>query len=391
MNNYKICNKCLMDTSDPEIIFFEDGSCNHCNSHLNECLKFDDKEKNKKTLDSIVNSIRETSKRSKYDCVIGISGGVDSTYIAYLTKTLGLNPLAVHVDNGWNSELAVDNIQNTLSILKIDLETVVLNWSTFRELQKSFLKASVSDGELPTDHAIRSSLWSVANKYGIKYLLNGRNYATEGIMPRSWTYSALDWKYIKGVHYRFSKKSLKDYPHVSLYEVFKNLLVIRPKNISILNYLKFDKVNAKKILKEKLKWRDYGGKHYESVYTKFYQGYILPKKFGIDKRRAHLSSMICSKHMSRTEGLEILKKPPLNEDEIKVEKKFILKKLQISDFEFNKIMMDDLKCWSSYPNNSKYLLLERNKKLLRVAKYMKKRGIIPRGFGDNLLVTKENN
>lgn len=385
MSTYQKCTRCLMDSSDPELKIYSDGTCNHCNDYSKESKRFRDVKKNEKSLKSLIQKIKKSGKRNRYDCIVGVSGGVDSTYIAYIAKKMGLRILAVHVDNGWNTELAVDNISKILEKLKIDLQTEVLDWSTFRELQKSFLKASVSDGELPTDHAIRSSLWTVARKYKIKYLLNGRNYSTEGIMPRAWTYSALDWKYIKGIHKSFSEKSLKKYPHTSIINVFYNLFFVRLKNISILNYCNFDKTDAKKILINELGWRDYGGKHHESVYTRFFQGYILPEKFGIDKRRAHISSMICSGQISRDKGSELLQTPPLEPDIIHNDREFIIKKLRLSDHEFDIIMNAEIKDWFSYPNNSRYLLLERNKKMLKFAKFLKYIGLIPRGFGDNLL------
>jgi N-acetyl sugar amidotransferase len=374
-----------MDSSDPEIVFFSDGTCNHCNDFLIQRTKLAIGEGRDRKLAEMVSEIKERGKGKQYDCIVGVSGGVDSTYVAFMAKELGLRPLAVHFDNGWNSELAVHNIEHTLNVLGIDLQTVVVDWETFRELQKSFLYASVPDGEIPTDHAIRAALWMIASKFGINYLLNGRNHSTEGILPWSWTYNVIDWSYIKGIHKKFSGHSLKKYPHTSFFEILYRVSISRLKNFSILDYVPFDKKIAMETLVNKLGWRDYGGKHYESIYTRFFQGYILPTKFGIDKRKAHLSVLICTGQISREEATNILKLPPLDARMAADDRAFVEQKLELSSGEFDKIMLGPKKTWRDYPNNSWIFLMHDNPLLLKIARFSRTIGILPRGFAENML------
>lgn len=385
MTSHQICNRCVMDTSDPEILFFPDGTCNHCNDFLAQRAKLAQGEAKDKRLAEMVAEIKAHGKGKRYDCIVGVSGGVDSTYVAYMAKKLGLRPLAVHFDNGWNSELAVHNIEHTLNVLGIDLETVVVDWETFRELQKSFLYASVPDGEIPTDHAIRAALWMVASKFGIKYLLNGRNHSTEGILPWSWTYNVIDWRYIKGIHKKFNSHSLRNYPHTSFFKIFYRASISRFKNFGILDYVAFDKKIAMETLINKLGWRDYGGKHYESIYTRFFQGHILPVKFGIDKRKAHLSVLVCTGQISREEALNTLKMPPLDPILAVDDRAFVEQKLELTSGEFDKIMQMPLKTWRDYPNNSWIFLMHDNPFLLKIARIARAIGVLPKGFADGML------
>lgn len=385
MVEYRRCVRCLMDTTDPQIVFSPDGTCNHCSEFLKQRDRLISQQDRKARLDQLVRDIQEAGRGKPYDCVVGVSGGVDSTYVAYLAKQLGLRPLAVHLDNGWNSELAVKNIENTLSKLEIDLHTHVLDWDSFRELQASFLRASVPDAEIPTDHAIRAALWQAADKYGIKYLLNGRNHTTEGILPWSWTYSALDWRYINGVHRTFSRKSLRKYPHTSLPTILYRAMVTRFKNISILDYVGFDKASVMDILTNTLGWRDYGGKHYESIYTRFFQSYILPTKFGIDKRKAHLSVLVLTGQMTREAALGVLEQPTAPAEIIKDDREFVVQKLGMTEEEFGRIMQAPIKSYRDYPNNSWVFLMHDNKWMMRLARILRRIGVLPRGFGDNVL------
>lgn len=384
MQAHKTCVRCLMDTSDPQIRFRADGTCNHCNDFLKQKARLPKPEEREDRLARLVDEIRQAGRGKPYDCVVGVSGGVDSTYVAYLAKELGLRPLAVHLDNGWNSELAVMNIENTLSRLGIDLHTHVLEWETFRALQVSFLRASVPDAEIPTDHAIRAALWHAAAKYGIKYLLNGRNHTTEGILPWSWTYSALDWRYIKGVHRTFSSSSLRRFPHTPLPEILYRATVTRFSNIGILDYVAFSKADVMEVLTNRLGWRDYGGKHYESIYTRFFQSYILPVKFGIDKRKAHLSVLVLTGQMTRKEAVERLAEPTAPADMIRDDREFVLQKLGLTEAEFDAIMKAPIKSYRDYPNNSWVFLMHDNPGMMRLARTLRSVGVLPRGFGDNV-------
>jgi N-acetyl sugar amidotransferase len=355
MNNtkeYKICSQCIMDTSDPNIEFNDSGVCNHCIRYEKELHRrvFVGQEAKEK-LKGVVEKIKRNGKGKEYDCIIGVSGGVDSTYVAYLTKQLGIRPLAVHFDNGWNSELAVSNIEKTLDHLGIDLYTYVIDWEEFKNLQLSFLKSSTPDGEIPTDHAINALLFREANKRGIKYIINGMNFAAESISVPGWAYGHSDWKYINSVQKIFGSVKLKRYPNYTFFNLFWWNIIRQIKVVSILNYVDYKKDAVMKILQNELGWVYYGGKHYESVYTRFFQGYILPKKFGIDKRRAHLSDLIKSKQITRFEALQELEKSGYDEQLFRQDKDFVIKKFDLNEASFESIMNLPTKTFKDYPNN----------------------------------------
>ena len=343
-----------MDTTDPDIIFDENGYCNHCTNaikKLNE-VYFIDPDIKKKRLYEFIDKIKAEGKNKKYDCIIGLSGGVDSSYLAYKVVELGLRPLAVHLDNGWNSELAVKNIENIVKKLNIDLVTHVIDWEEFRDLQIAYLRASVIDIEVLSDNAIVISINNLAKKYGIKYFLIGFNYATESIMPSTWLYSPkYDSLNIKSIYKKFgSGKKLKTYPLLSLYGYLQYRFFPKIKIYDPLNYMEYNKAEALKILSNLFEWRDYGGKHYESFITKFYQLYILPKKFNVDKRRAHLSSLICSDQMTRHEAINELKSDLYPDTNLKLDIEYLIKKIGISLEEFNDLMNQSSKSHYDYPS-----------------------------------------
>jgi N-acetyl sugar amidotransferase len=310
-----------------------------------------DGEEGRSRLQKLIREIREAGNGKQYDCIVGVSGGVDSTYTLYLAKKLGLRPLAVHVDNGWDAELAVHNIEKTLKKLEIDLCTLVLDWEEFKDLQVAFLRASVPDGEHPSDHAYQAGVFQKAVDLGVKYILKGANLATEGIMPIKWSYSTQDIRYIKAVYNRFSISKLRSYPHFSLYKFFNYRNIKKIKIPAILNMIDYNKQQAINILQSELDWVYYGGKHYESIYTRFWQGYVLPKKFNIDKRKAHFSTLICSNQMTRAEALEKIKSEPYPEDLMMEDREYVIKKLSLTENEFNDIMNLPKKTFMDYPNN----------------------------------------
>ena len=337
-NEYKICNKCIMDTSDPEISFDETGTCNYCRRYEeNKKLYYLTEEAKQRHLQAMTDFCKKKGQGKKHDCIIGISGGVDSTYVAYKVKELGLRPLAIHLDNGWDAELAVSNIHNVLKKLDIELYTKVLDWEEFRSLQVAFLKASTPDSEIPTDHAIGALLKSFAAKENIP-LIWGVNYNSESILPKTWSQGHMDWGYIKKVNSLFGTKKLQDYPHYSVYKRIYWNRIKRLRIFELLDYIDYDKEKAKKFLIEELGWRDYGGKHHESIYTKFFQAYILPTKFGYDKRRAHLSSLILAGQKTREEALAEMKRPLYNEKELQEHLVYVPKKLGLTREEFEEIM-----------------------------------------------------
>ncbi len=336
MGEYQICKRCIMDTTDPDIIFDEKGYCNHCTNAVKniEYYKTIDREQE---LKKIIEMIKKKGQGKKYDCIIGVSGGVDSSYLAYKVKELGLRPLAVHLDNGWDSELAVTNIKNLLTKLDIDLYTYVLDWEEFRSLQVAFLKASTPDSEIPTDHAILALMRKEAARYNVPIII-GSNLITESIMAKSWSQGYQDWEYIKRVNKLYGTRRLKNFPHTSIWTKIYYNRVKRQKMYCLLNYIDYNKEQAKKFLIENFGWKDYGSKHHESVYTKFYQNYILPTKFGFDKRRAHLSSLIVAGQITREKALEKMKEKLYDEDELKEHLEYVPKKLGISRKELEAIM-----------------------------------------------------
>jgi N-acetyl sugar amidotransferase len=330
-----------MDTSDPDIRFDGEGVCSHCREYarLSQDSLYSGPD-GQKRLDALVDRIKEEGKGKEYDCILGLSGGVDSSFVAYKAKELGLRPLAVHLDNGWNSELSVANIERIVKRLDIDLYTYVIDWEEFRELQISFFKASVVDIELLTDHAIAAVLFDIARKNHLRYFLSGYNVATESIMPKSWFFgNKLDGRNIKAIFREFGdKKRIESFPILSFYKYILFVYARRLKVIPLLNYLSYNKSEAMAILQEKLGWVYYGGKHYESRFTQFYQAYILPKKFHIDKRRAHLSSLIYSGQLSRDEALKAMEEELYTPGKFREDKEFVVKKLGMTESEFEEYM-----------------------------------------------------
>lgn len=356
-----------MDASDPEIEFDEQGVCNHCRTYqarVKKDLHYDQTGQQK--LQRMVAMIKEKGKDKDYDCIVGVSGGVDSTYVAYQAKKLGLRPLAVHLDNGWDSELAVSNIEKVLKRLNIDLLSHVINWKEFRDLHLAFLRSSVANSEIPTDHAITAILYRIANEKGIQYILSGGNLVTEAIMPDSWMYDARDLRHVKAIHKKFGSVPLRTFPTLGLLRAAYYIFIKGIKWIPILNYIPYHKEEAKKVLEQELGWRSYGAKHYESIYTRFFQGYILPKKFGIDKRKAHLSTLICSGQITREQALEALQEDTYPEEQIQEDEEYVVKKLGLTEDEFEEIMRQPAKSSLEYPNNA--LLFQKFVFLLKFVK-----------------------
>lgn len=362
-----VCTRCIMDTTDPDIRFDAEGVCNHCHRYdLVSRTRLIPPEERDERLKALIDEVKAVGNGKPYDCVIGVSGGVDSTYVAWLVKTLGLRPLAVHLDNGWNSELAVANIEKTLNTLGIDLYTHVLNWEEFRNLQTSFLKASTPDGEVPTDHAIFALLYEQAAKHGLKHVITGTNVVSEAILPEKWGYGYFDWRYVKDVHKRFGTSRLSTYPHFSLVKLAYFVFIRRIRMVSILNYVDYEKAEAMDVLQNQLGWVYYGGKHYESIYTRFYQTYILPRKFDIDKRKAHYSNLILSGQMTREEALEKMKLPVYPENLLAEDREYTIKKLGFSEAEFDAMMAAPTKTFEDYRTSHK--IFETAKKMVNATR-----------------------
>ncbi len=359
---YRSCKRCIMDTlADRSIEFNEDGLCCHCMRYdrLAEVRRLQGA-RGREALNTLVNRIKAAGRGAEYDCIIGVSGGVDSTYVAWLVKRHGLRPLAIHFDNGWNSELATRNIERVLRNISIDLHTYVVDWEEFRDLQLAFLKGSTPDGEIPTDHAIGALLWKEADARGIKYIISGMNFTTESISVPDWSYGHSDWRYIKDVHRRYGTVKLKTYPHFSLPYLFYANIVRRIRVVSILNYVDYNKHQAMELLRNELGWKDYGGKHHESIYTRFYQGYILPRKFGVDKRYGHLSDLINAGQISRTQALAEMQRPPYEDALQQEDLIYAAKKLRLSPQQFEEIMHTPVKSFRDYRNLYKLVQALRN-------------------------------
>lgn len=338
-DGYLICTRCVMDTSDPEIQFDGNGVCNHCRRYdelvKQHVLTGDDAER---SLNAIVERIKKDGRNKEYDCIIGVSGGADSTYNAYIVKKLGLRPLAVHLDNGWNAELAVCNIERTLKRLGIDLDTYVIDWDEFRDLQLSYLKSGVINVEALTDHAIWAILYGVAGDRRIKHILLGTNLVTEGILPQSWGYDNKDSVNIRDIHRRYGEVRLKTFPVLTMPRFLHYHYVKGIRTASFLNYVSYVKKDIKPFLNEELGWKDYSGKHGESMFTYFYQSYILPRRLRVDKRRAHLSCLVCAGEITRQEALQELGRPLFGEDELRENREYVIKKLGLTEEQFESYM-----------------------------------------------------
>lgn len=335
----KVCSQCILDENDdPEITFDQNGICNYCISFNSNYINSDNFEtKKKEELVRIVDLIKK-DKKGKYDCIIGLSGGADSTYLVHLAVELGLNPLVVHYDNGWNSELAVKNIENVIKAIGVDFYSHVNDWNEIRSLQRSFIKASVIDIELINDQAILAILQRMAYKYKIKYYITGHNHSTEGILPYHWYHWKIDVGNITGINRKFENIKLKTYPMVTFFESWWRSKFSKLQQFCFLDYVDYNKEEVKKFLTEKYGWRDYGGKHYESVFTRFYQGYILPRKFNVDKRKAHLSTLICAGQISREQAMVEISNPEYSPALMKEDREFVIKKLGFSESEFDMYM-----------------------------------------------------
>ncbi len=353
---FRQCKRCMMDNARPGTAFGPEGYCNYCTEYIERTAQraYKGKESDDR-LARIVDKIKRGSSAKKYDCIIGISGGIDSCYAAYKAKKLGLRVLAVHMDNGWDSDVSVRNIKYIVDKLGFDYESYVLNWDSFRYLQLAFLQASVPDLENPTDMAIMGALHRVAEKYGVKYIISGGNYATEGFLPKFFQYNAKDSKYLRAVYKKFGRDKLRDFPVFGWKQELYFKLVKGIRLVYILNYLPYSKQDAIATLEKEFGWKYYGGKHFESIYTRFVQGYILPEKFSVDYRKITLSMQVLNKEISREQALNELSAPPYEEKKIREDTVYVCKKLGISTEEFGSIMKAAPKTYLYYPNDERKL------------------------------------
>ena len=351
---YQVCANCAMDTTDSLIQFDGRGFCDHCNNYYNNILpNWHPDETGAHELDAIVKNIKKDGKGKKYDCIIGLSGGVDSSYLVYYAKVkLGLRPLIFAVDTGWTLNVAVENIEKIVKGLDVPLATEIIDWNEMKDLQLAYFKAQVPYQDIVQDHAIFASLYNYAAKQGIKYVLTGANYSTECVRePNEWVYLN-DLKQIKDIHKKFGSRRLKTLPLCGMfkyrlyYRYIKGMKIVQP-----LNLIPYNKEDAISTLEKKFGWERYANKHFESIFTRFYEGYWLVKKFGFDKRRAHFSSLILTGQMTREKALERLAEPPYDESLAMQDLEYVAKKLGLNKKEFINMMNGENKTFRDYKSS----------------------------------------
>lgn len=357
-----------MDDTVYGITFNHKGECTFCQIHDDLERKFPLNEESNQKLKILMGKIKKNGIGKRYDCIVGVSGGRDSSYTLYSVVKFGLRPLAVHFDNGWNTELAVQNIKNICKVLKVDLYTHVADWEEFKDLQRAFLKASVPDAEVPTDWVIFSVLFNVAKNEGIRHIIHGHSFRTEGTTPLNWTY--MDGRYVNYIHKKFGTLKSKSFPVMTMLDYLYYVFVRRIVQVRLLYYLPYDENAIIGMLTKEFGWRSYGNKHHESKYTGFFQSYILPRKFNIDKRKLHYSALIRSGQMSRSDALEMLKIDPYIGGKETLE--YCLKKLDFTPSEFEDILNQDPKSFMDYKS---YFSLVKSIKI--PIKWATKAGIIP--------------
>jgi N-acetyl sugar amidotransferase len=359
---YQICTNCIMDTSDSLITFDEKGMCDYCQNYYNNILpNWQPNETGMAQIMKVIEKIKKDTKGQTHECIIGISGGLDSSYVAYVAKEIfGLNPLLYHVDAGWNSDISTSNIQKIVDGLGLELYTDVINWNEMKDLQRAFIKSGSPDIDTPQDLVFFSSLYNFAVKNGYKYILTGGNFSTECVRePLEWgAYYQTDMRYVRDIHNRFGERKLKTFPtcdifkYKVLYRLLHGVRVVKP-----LDYLPFYKEEATRLLEDRFGWQRYQHKHHESRFTRFYESFWLPRKFGFDKRKNHLSSLILTGQLSREAALERVSRPELPEDELQKEFEFVAKKLDFTVEELHRHFEGPNKTYKDFKNNSKLIAL----------------------------------
>ena len=340
-NEYRMCTRCVMDTTANDIVFDEGGVCNYCTEFLERSshVIFQNPETRRKELDDLVRRIKKDGEGKRYDCVVGVSGGVDSSWVLVKAVELGLRPLAVHMDNGWNSELAQNNIANLVRKLGVDLYTHVIDWNEYRSLMQAFFDADVIDVELLYDNAMLAVDYGQAAKHGVNYILAGTNQATEGMrIPSNWNWFKYDKRNIKALGKRFGNVALKTFPAFGTIDYIRYEFLRKIRWLSFLDYMEYNKFESMERLQRDFAYKPYPYKHYESVFTRFYQGYILPEKFGVDKRKLHLATLVVSGQTTREEALKSLEGIPYpTPEELAQDRVYFLKKMgwtetQLADY-----------------------------------------------------------
>jgi N-acetyl sugar amidotransferase len=359
----RVCTRCVSDTTIPDIRFDAAGECNFCKVHdaLDRLYPLDARGEAER--ERLLGRIRRAGRGRPHNCVVGMSGGTDSTYTLYLARQLGLRPLGVHLDNTWNTETAEENMQKAADALDVPVRRIECHWPEFRALQRAFLEASVPEAEIPTDVAIHAVLHDVAADEGIRYVLNGHSFRTEGVAPIGWTY--MDGRYIRSVYRQFTGERLRHFPNLTLSRYLYYTMVKGVKGIPFLNYFAYTKTGAREVLQDELGWTYYGGHHFESIYTRFVIARVLYGKFGIDKRKINFSAHVRSGLMDRQDALDRLREPPTVPDETVA---YVLDRLGLDEPEFEAIMQAPPKCFRDYPTY--YPMLRAMRPLLKAATWV---------------------
>lgn len=366
---YQMCTRCVMDTSDHQISFDESGVCDHCRSfelHVRPYWHTD--ERGRRQLDSLMERIRDEGRDKEFDSIIGMSGGADSSYMLHVVvREFGLRPLVFHVDGGWNADVAVSNIQNMVSRLKLDLYTEVIDWGEMRDFQLAFIRSGLPCIDIPQDHAFVATLYNYADRHRIKYILNGFNFSTEGVRnPKEYFYYGTDMALIRDVRRRYCRNPMASYPFSSVFRhkiylrYIRGIQVVKP-----LNHVPYIKRDAMALLEREYGWRAYSQKHFESRFTRFYEGFWLPRKFGFDPRRVQFSSLILSDQLSRAEAISRLQQPALSDAEVEQEFDYVATKLGISAEELTVLFEGPRKTHRDYRNQE--WLFELGARCLRLA------------------------
>lgn len=374
-NDPRVCTRCVMDTSAEDIVFNNEGVCNFCEEFISRSgeLLHSRRRSDDSALKPFVSRLREAGKGKKYDCVVGVSGGVDSSWVLVKAVEFGLRPLAVHMDNGWNSELAQNNISNLIKILDVDFVTHVIDWTEYRMLMQAFFDSDVVDVELLYDNAMFAVNYQQARKFGVKTILGGTNQATEGMkMPKDWNHLKLDKRNIKSIAKKYSDVRINSFPAIGVIDFINYEFILRYKWVHFLDMMQFNKEEALAVLTKDFGYKPYPYKHYESVFTRFYQGYLLPKKFNVDKRKAHLSTLIISGQMKRDEALKFLESEPYSSEiELSRDIDYFLKKMNWSKKDLEEYLERPPKLHSEY--DSEELLYSKLLSIYRYLETIKKR------------------
>lgn len=351
------CTRCIMDTSADGIYFDDDGICNYCQDFLVETHRFVPQQPDERdaALASLIADVKANGEGKKYDCIVGVSGGVDSSWALVRAVQLGLRPLAVHMDNGWNSELAQNNIANLVRGLGVDLYTHVIDWNEIRGLMDAFFASDVIDVELLYDNAMTAVNFDQATRYGLRHILSGSNSATEGMrMPRNWNWNKIDKRNIVGISRKFGGPKLNTFPSIGTAGYLRDFVLKRVRWVPFLDYIEYRKADALDVLTSEYGYKPYAYKHYESVFTRFYQGYILPEKFGVDKRKLHLSNLIITNQMDRAEAAELVAGPTYpSERDLEADKQYFMKKMRWDEQKLANYISRPEKSHGDYPSEAK--------------------------------------